>query len=319
MRASGDHIAAPRRRSSEGQPMRTEILIIGGGPAGLMAAIYLARFRRDVVVVDSGASRAALIPRSHNLPGFPDGLSGHDLLGRMKRQAAELGVPIIQGAVSPLEPAIAGLQAGYDGGEIVAKRVILATGIVDKQTPLPDWADAVRQGRLRYCPVCDAFEAIDRKIAVIGPLQHAAAKALFMRVYSADVTLIPTDDGQDEAARQRLMEAAVRITPRLRVIENGSDAIEAVFADGSHDRFDIVYPAMGAEVRSELAIELGAKHNSEGFLDVDAKQRCNVDHLYGIGDVVTDLHQISVAFGHAAVAACHVHHSLPMRYVDRPR
>ena len=299
--------------------MRCEVLIIGGGPAGLMAAIYLARFRRHVVIVDSGASRAALIPRSHNLPGFPHGLSGQDLLGRMKRQVAELGVPIIQGAVNALAPAGAGLLASHAGGEIVAQRVILATGIVDKQTPLPDWLDAVRRGKLRYCPICDAFEAIDRRIAVVGPLHHAAPKALFMRVYSADVTLIPTDDDQDQAVRQRLADAAVRITPELRFIESKADGIEAVFADDTSDRFEIVYTAMGAEVRSELALQLGAKHASEGFLDVDAKQRSNVDHLYGIGDVVTDLHQISVAFGHAAVAACHIHHSLPMRYVDRPR
>ena len=299
--------------------MRCEVLIIGGGPAGLMAAIYLARFRRHVVIVDSGASRAALIPRSHNLPGFPHGLSGQDLLGRMKRQVAELGVPIIQGAVNALAPTGAGLLASHAGGEIVAQRVILATGIVDKQTPLPDWVDAVRRGKLRYCPVCDAFEAIDRRIAVVGPLHHAAPKALFMRVYSADVTLIPTDDDQDQAVRQRLADAAVRITPVLRFIESKADGIEAVFADDTSDRFEIVYTAMGAEVRSELALQLGAKHASEGFLDVNAKQRSNVDHLYGIGDVVTDLHQLSVAFGHAAVAACHIHHSLPMRYVDRPR
>jgi len=299
--------------------MRTEVLIIGGGPAGLMAAIYLARFRREVVIVDSGASRAALIPRSHNLPGFPEGISGQDLLGRMRRQVAQLGVPIIQGTVSALEPADAVLLATYSSGEITAKRVMLATGIVDKQTPLPDWLDAVRQGRLRYCPVCDAFEAIDRKIAVIGPLQQAAAKALFMRVYRADVTLIPTDDDQDEAIRRRLTDAAVRITPTLRVIANKPAAIEAVYADGSQECFDTVYPAMGAEVRSELAVRLGARHNSEAFLDVDAKQRSSIDHLYGIGDVVTDLHQISVAFGHAAVAACHAHHSLPMRYADPAR
>ncbi|GLH78487.1 hypothetical protein SSBR45G_33960 [Bradyrhizobium sp. SSBR45G] len=77
-----------------------------------------------------------------------------------------------------------------------------------------------------------------------------------------------------------------------------------------------MYPAMGAEVRSDLAIRMGARHTDEDFLEVDAKQRCGVDGLYGIGDVVTDLHQISVAFGHAAVAACHAHHSLPMHYVS---
>ncbi|CAL75464.1 putative thioredoxin reductase (FAD/NAD binding domain) [Bradyrhizobium sp. ORS 278] len=296
--------------------MRTEVLVIGGGPAGLMAAIYLARFRRHVVVVDSGASRAALIPRSHNLPGFPNGLPGSELLARMQRQVEELGVPIIRGTVTALETRDDRILAAHKGEPIVAQRAMLATGIVDKQTPLVDWTVAVREGALRYCPVCDAFEAIGRKIAIIGPLGHAAGKALFMRVYSSDVTLIPVGDEQNDEKRRELAGAGVRVTPPLRGLQREEDVMSATFADGSCERFEIVYPAMGADVRSELAIALGARHTSDGFLEVDGKQRCGVDRLYGIGDVVTDLHQIAVAFGHAAVAACHAHHSLPMRYAE---
>jgi len=94
--------------------------------------------------------------------------------------------------------------------------------------------------------------------------------------------------------------------------------MEALLTDGSIVRFDIIYPAMGADVRSEPLLRLGARHTAEGFLMVDAKQQSSVPHVYGIGDVVTDLHQISVAFGHAAVAACHAHHSLPMRHASCP-
>ncbi|WP_257170165.1 NAD(P)/FAD-dependent oxidoreductase [Bradyrhizobium sp. SRS-191] len=296
--------------------MRTEVLVIGGGPAGLMAAIYLARFRRHVVVVDSGASRAALIPRSHNLPGFPNGLPGTELLARMQRQTEELGVPIITGTVTALEQRDGAIIASHQGDSIVAQRAILATGIVDKQTPLADWTSAVRDGQLRYCPVCDGFEARGGKIAIVGPLGHAAGKALFMRVYSSDVTLIPVGDEQNDDKRRELQAAGVRITPTLQALHREEHAIAAAFADGRSERFEIVYPAMGADVRSDLAIRLGARHTSEGFLDVDAKQRCGVEGLYGIGDVVTDLHQIAVAFGHAAVAACHAHHSLPMRYAE---
>ena len=79
----------------------------------------------------------------------------------------------------------------------------------------------------------------------------------------------------------------------------------------------MIYPAMGADVRSELLVRLGARHTPDGFLMVDDKQQSSIPHVYGIGDVVTDLHQISVAFGHAAVAACHAHHSLPLRYAAR--
>ncbi len=193
--------------------MRTEVLVVGGGPAGLMAAIYLARFRRDVVIIDSGASRAALIPRSHNLPGFPDGISGHELLARMEHQVEDLRVPIIRGTVTSLDRTGADVVATYADGAIAAQRVILATGIVDRQFPLPDWIEAVRQGELRYCPVCDGYEAADRKIGIVGALGHAAGKALFMRVYSADITLIPSDDAQNDAAREELAAAGVRVMP----------------------------------------------------------------------------------------------------------
>jgi thioredoxin reductase (NADPH) len=296
---------------------QTEVLIIGGGPAGLMAAIYLARFRRRVRIVDAGASRAALIPRSHNLPGFPDGVSGRDLLARMKKQVMDLGVSFIPAEVSSLERAEGLLLARHGGEQTAAQRVIMASGIVDRQVPFTDWVEAVADGLLRYCPVCDAYEAIDRRIAALGPLDQAGHKALFMRTYSADITVVPTDDGES-AIKGDLIEAGIRIMPPLRRLQRTENMMEALLTDGSTVQFDIIYPAMGADVRSEPLLRLGARHTPDGFLMVDAKQQSSVPHVYGIGDVVTDLHQISVAFGHAAVAACHAHHSLPMRHASRP-
>ncbi|WP_407158609.1 NAD(P)/FAD-dependent oxidoreductase [Bradyrhizobium sp. STM 3557] len=297
---------------------QAEVLIVGGGPAGLMAAIYLARFRRDVRVVDAGASRAALIPRSHNLPGFPDGVPGHELLARMRKQVMELGVPLVRGEVTSLEQTDGLLLARHAGDETAAQRLIMATGIVDRQVPFPDWVDAVARGLLRYCPICDAYEAIDRRIAVLGPLDQAGPKALFLRTYSTDITLIPSD-GRDSAIRPRLLDAGIRIAPALRHLQRTADAMQALLADGSVERFEMIYPAMGADVRSELLVRLGAHHTPDGFLTVDDKQQSSIPHVYGIGDVVTDLHQISVAFGHAAVAACHAHNSLPMRHEPRAR
>ena len=88
-------------------------------------------------------------------------------------------------------------------------------------------------------------------------------------------------------------------------------------ADGRELSFDIVYPAMGADVRSELATQIGADHDEAGFLKVDGSQETRVKGLYAIGDVVSDLHQISVAFGHAATAACHIHNSLQKNLCPR--
>lgn len=288
-----------------------DCIIIGGGPAGLMAAIYLARFHRNVCVVDAGESRAALIPRSHNVPGFVHGLSGDELIARMSAQLDELPVTRVEAEVTALQRHEHGFQASWNGAAHGAATVILACGIVDAQPPCEEWRGAVADGLLRYCPVCDAFEARDRRIGVVGPLQRAAGKALFLRGYARDVTLLATRWDGDEAATSELAEAGVQVVaaPDLR-LRRSDDSLEAVFAGGPA-RFDVVYPAMGAEVRSQLAMSLGAKHTREGYLEVDDHQRTSVEGLYGIGDVVTDLHQISVAFGHAAVAACAIHRGLP--------
>ncbi|MCK1359709.1 NAD(P)/FAD-dependent oxidoreductase [Bradyrhizobium sp. 199] len=289
-----------------------DCLIVGGGPAGLMAAIYLARFRRNVCVVDKGASRAALIPRSHNVPGFVHGLSGADLIARMSAQLDELAVPRVEAEVTALRRHDHGFEASWNGEAHAAATVILASGIVDIHPPFREWRAAVADGLLRYCPVCDAFEATGHRIGVIGPLDRAAGKALFLRGYSHDVTLLAIGQDDERSATSELTEAGIDVVfaphPHLRRRGGG---IEAVIEGGRTLQFDTVYPAMGAEVRSQLAVSLGAEHVGEGNLKVDDHQRTSVSGLYGIGDVVTDLHQISVAFGHAAVAACAIHHSLP--------
>lgn len=291
-----------------------DCLIIGGGPAGLMAAIYLARFRRRVCVVDAGASRAALIPRSHNVPGFVHGLSGDELIARMSAQLDELAVVRVEAEVVALQRGDHGFQARWNGGGHHAATVVLACGIVDTHPPFEDWRGAVADGLLRYCPVCDAFEARGRRIGVVGPLHRAASKAMFLRGYSRDVTLLATGQDDAQASTSELTEAGVDVVfaPDLRLRRMGA-GIEAVFAGGRTAQFDLVYPAMGAEVRSQLAVALGVEHIGEGYLKVDEHQRTSIHRLYGIGDVVTDLHQISVAFGHAAVAACNIHHNLPQR------
>ncbi|MBI5260280.1 MAG: NAD(P)/FAD-dependent oxidoreductase [Bradyrhizobium sp.] len=292
-----------------------DCLIIGGGPAGLMAAIYLARFRRKVCLVDAGQSRAALIPRSHNVAGFAHGLSGSELLARMQQQVSDLGVPMIKAEVAALGQNGGSFSAAWDRGEARASAVILASGIVDTQPPFTDWETAVRDGLLRYCPICDAFEATGKRIAVIGPWQHSAGKALFLRDYSRDVTLLTTDELPQGEVAGRLVAAGVGMlmAPRPRLSRRGN-RVQVMSDSAELAEFDVLYPAMGADVRSNLALALGAAHDRGAFLKVDDHQRSTVSNLYGIGDVVTDLHQIAVAFGHAAVAACAIHNSLPRRF-----
>jgi thioredoxin reductase (NADPH) len=292
-------------------------LIVGGGPAGLTAAIYLARFRRRVLLVDAGASRAALIPESHNYPGFAGGISGNALLMRLRDQAERYGATLRKGEVGALEQDPSGFRAAIGSHSVRARKVLLATGIVDGSPDLPalDWL--VGSARVRYCPVCDAYEATDKRIAVLGPVHHALKKALFVRTYSKNVLLLALGPevglSSDE---RRALQAAGIAEPRAPVVELFPDGerIAAVTAAGERIEADVLYPAMGATVRSDLAIDLGAACNVNGCLFVDDHLRTSVDNLYAAGDVTTDLHQISVATGHAAIAATDIHNTLPPNY-----
>lgn len=292
--------------------MPVDCIIVGGGPAGLMAAIYLVRFRRSVCVVDAGLSRAALIPRSHNIPGFNHGLSGPEFIARMSRQLTDLSAPLIAAEVTALTRTEDGFHASWENGEIHAATAVLASGIVDVHPPFREWRAALAEGLLRYCPICDAFEAAGQRIGVMGTLRHAAAKALFLRTYTKDVTLLATQEDGNGNAKACVRKVGIKILrtrePRLR---RSGHRVEVTFNGDQAAEFDVLYPAMGAQVRSGLALALGAEHDEEGYLRVDDRQRTSVDGLYGIGDVVSDLHQISVAVGHAAVAACAIHNALP--------
>jgi thioredoxin reductase (NADPH) len=297
-----------------GQPAEIDCLIVGGGPAGLTAAIYLARFRRNVVLVDSGASRAALIPTSHNYPGFAAGVSGNELLQRLREQAEQYGAVLRHDAVTALEPAPEGLRARIGTESLTARKVILATGIVDEKPDLPSLKEFIYRGAVRFCPICDGYEAMDRRIGVVGPLRQAIKKALFLRTYARDLMLLPLERALHLAAEDEkvLRDAGIALpTQPLADLDTAGDKIEAVMADGTTQVLEILYPAMGAQVRSELATALGARSNDQGCLFADPHQRTSVPNLYAVGDITMELHQISVATGQAAIAATDVHNCLP--------
>ena len=135
--------------------MDVDCLVIGGGPAGLTAAIYLCRFRRSVAVVDSGFSRASLIPETHNYPGFAGGISGTDLLLHFREQALRYGAQIDRGTVTGLEAANDGLRARLVDRSITARKVVMATGIIDEKPALPSLPEFIYRGGVRFCPICD--------------------------------------------------------------------------------------------------------------------------------------------------------------------
>ncbi|WP_158918819.1 NAD(P)/FAD-dependent oxidoreductase [Caulobacter sp. S45] len=296
-----------------------DCLVIGGGPAGLTAAVYLARYHLRVTVVDAGGSRAALIPCSRNIPGFPDGVSGPEFLHRMRRQAEAYGAHIEPGRVHRLGRGERFFTAEYDDVAVAAKTVLLATGVTNRRPEMAsDVHDAALQaGRLRYCPVCDGFEVTDQRVAVIGSGDHGVREAVFLRAFTADVTLIANGDRHDldSAQRQQLESIGVAVVDGPVANFHLTEAGLAFDCAGGAVRFDAVYPTLGSDVHSPLAAALEADLTAEGCIKVDAHQRTSQPGLFGAGDVVIGLDQISHACGEAGVAATTIRNDLA---ADRP-
>ncbi len=292
-----------------------DCLIVGGGPAGLTAAIYLTRFHLTAKLVDAGNSRAGMIPCTHNHAGYPDGISGKALLAAMKEQAQKYGTSIVTSRVTRLDRVDGGFRAEWGEGSVIARTVLLATGVTNRRPPMDEELhdEALARGLIRYCPICDGYEVTDKSVGVIGDDSHGVAEAVFLRGFTTDITLIAPDTALKLSAadQARLREYDIRtVDGPCSAVAAHSDCIVVDTADG-HYTFDSVYPALGSDAHTELAGQVGAELSSEtGCIVVDDHQRTSVPGLYAAGDVVLGLDQISHAMGEGGVAATTIRNDL---------
>jgi len=296
-----------------------DCLIVGGGPAGLTAAIYLARFHLDILVVDEGESRAGWIPCTRNVPGFPDGIEGTELLKRMRDQACKYGAKIETERVTKLElDEKAGLfTATWGSGSRQAKTVLLATGVTNRRPPMDEdlHDDALARGLVRYCPICDGYEVTDKKVGVMGSDSHGVSEALFIRSFTTDVTLVAPDKAlslkrEDQEKLKRAGIECVDGPAQAVAIPNGCIVVDT--AEGHHT-FDSIYPALGSDTHTQLGEMVGAKLARDGCFLCDNHQRTSVNGLYAAGDVVHGLDQISHSMGEGGVAATTIRNDLCAR------
>jgi len=299
-----------------------DCLVVGGGPAGLTAAIYLARFHLDILVVDGGKSRASWIPCTRNHAGFPDGISGDELLQRMRDQACKYGAKIQTEYVTKLDR---DEQSGHfcvtwGSGSRQARTVLLATGVSNRRPPMDEdlHDEALSKGLIRYCPICDGYEVTDKKVGVIGSDSHGVAEAVFIRSFTADVTLIAPDKAlslrkEDQARLKQAGIGCVDGPAQAVALPDGCIVVDT--AEG-HYTFDSVYPALGSDTHTQLGEMVGAKLADDGCFLCDSHQRTSVPGLYAAGDVVHGLDQISHAMGEGGVASTTIRNDLCR---DEPR
>jgi thioredoxin reductase (NADPH) len=286
------------------------VIVVGAGPAGLTAAVYFGRFRRRCLLLEDGHSRARWIPTSHNIPGFTAGIGGEEFLATLKQQALQFGAVLQRAHVYSLDETEGIFTVRTDNGTLMSRYVLLATGVRDHLPAIEGAETAVTRSVLRVCPICDAFEAIDQRIAIIGDGAMGEREAEFLRNYSDTVTVL--DIGPSTGIRTPPPPGATgveRISINLSQLEIKENRVTLASPHGER-HFDVAYLALGATPQHALARSLRAECDERDALMVNAHQATSVPRLYAAGDVVRGLNQVVVAAAEGAIAATDIHNKL---------
>ena len=293
------------------EPAEYDVAVVGGGPAGLTAALYTTRLGHDTALVDRGGGRAAMMQDTHNVIGVTEDTSGNEYLQTGLQQVKEYGADHYRDLVSEAEHTDDG-RVHLTGNDvsIVAESVVLATGFTDGRPDPP----APRTARgLHYCLHCDAYMFVDAPVYVMGTGSSAAHVAMIMLNFTDEVDILLNGDEPEwdgETDRQVRAHPVDIIEEEVTGVENDEDGwLEAMeFADGTRRAYRGGFAMYGSEYNTDLAEQLGCELNDDGTVAVDDHGRTSVDGVLAVGDVVSGHNQVPVAMGMGAKAGIAVHY-----------
>ncbi len=290
-----------------------EVVVVGGGPAGLSAALYATRLGHATAVVDRGGGRAAMMADTHNVIGITEDVSGMELLAKAREQVESYGAAWHEDYVETAEETDDGFRLSTASGEtLTAERVVLATGFSDRrpEPPLP------RTGAgLHYCLHCDAYMFVDESVYVMGQGDSAAYVAMIMLNFAENVDLLlrgkePNwSDETDELLRAHPVDV---VEADVMGVNNGEDGwLESLeFADGTVREYRGGFAMYGSDYNTDLAEQLGCDLNDDGTIAVADHGNTSVDGVYAVGDVTPGHNQVPIAMAEGAEAGIDVHMDL---------
>ena len=287
-------------------PQTREVIVVGGGIAGLSAAIYLGRAQRDTLVIDSGHSMAKWEPVVENYLGFPNGVGGEELLRKGCRQAKRHNVRFVHDEIKTVSLKKSGFVLKGTKKIYRTKRLLLATGIFHLPPEIPGVRECLGHSMF-FCKDCDGFRVRGKRIAVVGSNNEAVEYALGMLHYSACV--IVATNGKIPRWNQRharwLAEYEIPVErKRITGVEHRKRKIRALdFAGGMCVKIDYLFTTRGDIFHTSLAEKLGAKLDADGQIEVDQCMRTSVPGLYAAGCVTPANCQMIIAAGQGAAAA----------------
>jgi thioredoxin reductase len=294
---------------------RFDIGIVGGGPAGLSAAIWSARYLHSVVLVDSGDPRNWETRGINGFLGF-EGIRPSELRARGRDVCRDLGVELIDAIVLRVE------QERDDefvicvegGGKTIARRLLLAIGIRDVWPDIPG-LEHVYGANAHVCPDCDGYDARDKKVVVIGNGRRAVGMALNLTTWTTDIIICtngrPAElDEPEYCQKLDALNIPVLTQPITRVCREGNQIHCLMLGDGMQLDTDKIFFTIGQYPADDLGVQLGCDRDDEGHIVVDEHCHTSVLNVFAAGDIIPGPQLAIAAAAEGATAALSMHKSL---------
>lgn len=296
-----------------------DCIVVGGGPAGLSAALVLARACRKVIVFDSGRPRNWAAVEMHGYLSR-DRVGPHDFRRVGRDELLHYGVEVREAKVAAarcLPPRerphpLAAFEVTLDSGQRhVARRVLLATGVVDVLPEIEGFREFYGRS-VHHCPYCDGWEHRDQRLAAFGEGRAAAGLAIALRTWSPQVTACTHGIALDDEDRRALEQNGIQIRQQrvIRLEGSGGQLERIIFDDGPPLPCDALFFNTDQTQRSDLPSMLGCEFTSHGTVDTSPKQRTGVPGLYLAGDADGDVQFVIVAAAEGATAAVAINREL---------
>ncbi|MCD6522641.1 MAG: FAD-dependent oxidoreductase [Candidatus Diapherotrites archaeon] len=264
-----------------------DIIIVGGGPAGLSGAIYAGRYRMKTLVLDDGHSELVGAHKIENWPGTLS-ISGYELVSNMKKHAEAFGAEIKMESVMSIEKTENGFRVKTETGEYEGKTLLLATGTVRRKLGVPGEEEFKGKG-VSYCAACDAAFFKDKVVAVVGGSDAAATEALLLAEYAKKVYILYR---RQEIRAEPITKERVYANPKIEIIPNvnvveikGDQMVKSVLLDNGNElELDGVFIEIGGEPGSGLAAQIGVELDDRKSIVVNSLSETNIPGVFAAGD-----------------------------------
>lgn len=290
-----------------------DVVIVGGGPAGLSAAIYLGRAKRAVSVIDSNKTMCRWEPHVENYLGFPESISGEELLKRGRKQADRYDIEFVEDTIETASGKIGKFIVESKERKYEAQRLLLATGIFHVPPAISNFECCLGHSMF-FCKDCDGFRVQGKRIGIFGTNNDTVEYALGMLAYSPCVFVLTNGFRPiwDKKHAAWLEEYKIGVfSGRVEDVEHEDGLVRSIkFSEGQTLMLDTLFTTRGDIVKNRLADDLGAKLDENGEVIVDKCMMTSVPGLYAAGCVTPANCQIIIAAGQGAIAAQSINRQL---------